>query len=58
MIGDLQRRMGRLDAADVNADDIAVREPTLDDVFLALTGQEIPLDEAEEQTGDHEEVRA
>jgi ABC-2 type transport system ATP-binding protein len=41
----LRRRRGaiaeavrRLDEAGVGVDDIAVREPTLDDVFLALTG--------------------
>ena len=28
----------RLQAAGVGADDVAVRRPTLDDVFLSLTG--------------------
>jgi ABC-2 type transport system ATP-binding protein len=28
----------RLDAAGVRIDDIAIQRPTLDDVFLALTG--------------------
>ena len=28
----------RLDAAGIALDDLAVRRPTLDDVFLALTG--------------------
>ncbi|HEV2930395.1 MAG TPA: daunorubicin/doxorubicin resistance ABC transporter ATP-binding protein DrrA, partial [Propionibacteriaceae bacterium] len=28
----------RLDAADLGLSDLAVRRPTLDDVFLALTG--------------------
>ena len=31
--------LGALDAARVEIDDIAVREPTLDEVFLALTGR-------------------
>ena len=30
--------MRRLDDAGVGIDDIAVRRPTLDDVFIALTG--------------------
>jgi ABC-2 type transport system ATP-binding protein len=29
----------RLDAAEVAADDVALRRPTLDDVFLSLTGR-------------------
>jgi ABC-2 type transport system ATP-binding protein len=29
----------RLDAAEVAADDVALRRPTLDDVFLTLTGR-------------------
>ncbi len=59
--GTIMEAVRKLDAAGVNADDIAVREPTLDDVFLALTGQEIPPEEAqdgEQQTGDNEEVRS
>jgi ABC-2 type transport system ATP-binding protein len=42
----------RLDAAGVGVDDIALRRPTLDDVFLALTGHaaEEPDDDAEETT--------
>ena len=30
--------MRRLDDAGVDVDDLALRRPTLDDVFLALTG--------------------
>ena len=41
----------RLDAAGVGIDDIALRRPTLDDVFIALTGHA-----AEEPAG--EEVAA
>jgi ABC-2 type transport system ATP-binding protein len=53
----LRRRRGaiaeavrRLDEAGAGIDDIAVREPTLDDVFLALTGHaaEPEADEAEQ----------
>jgi ABC-2 type transport system ATP-binding protein len=36
--GDIAEAVRRLDAADVRIADIAVRRPTLDDVFLVLTG--------------------
>ena len=42
----------RLDEASLKVDDIALRRPTLDDVFLALTGhgaEELPLSENEER---------
>lgn len=42
----------RLDAAGVDVDDAVVRRPTLDDVFLALTGR------AAEPEGDHGEGEA
>ena len=35
----------RLDAAAVAVASVAVREPTLDDVFLQLTGQPVSLNE-------------
>ena len=35
----------RLDEAGITIDDIALRRPTLDDVFLRLTGQAIEHDE-------------
>jgi ABC-2 type transport system ATP-binding protein len=35
----LKRALVALDAAGVEVDDIALRQPTLDEVFLALTGQ-------------------
>jgi ABC-2 type transport system ATP-binding protein len=34
----LREALGRLEAAGVEADDLAIRPPTLDEVFLALTG--------------------
>jgi ABC-2 type transport system ATP-binding protein len=37
-----------LDAAGVKVDDVAVRRPTLDDVFLQLTGHTIDDDEPAE----------
>ena len=43
----------RLDAVNVAVDDIAVRRPTLDDVFLTLTGR--PAEEAAEEAADQEE---
>jgi ABC-2 type transport system ATP-binding protein len=40
-----------LDQAGVGVDDIAVRRPTLDDVFLALTGHAAEIEEpADEPT--------
>jgi ABC-2 type transport system ATP-binding protein len=50
----------RLDGAGVGIADIAVRRPTLDDVFIALTGHaaEPEQAEAEEEPGDEREERA
>ena len=39
--GVLTRAVRELDAAGVDPDDIGFRRPTLDEVFLALTGREI-----------------
>jgi ABC-2 type transport system ATP-binding protein len=55
--GAISAAVRRLDAAGVGIDDIALRRPTLDDVFIALTGhaaEEEPAPEAPEP----EEVRA
>jgi ABC-2 type transport system ATP-binding protein len=38
--GAIMEAVRRLDDADVRVDDVAVRRPTLDDVFLALTGHQ------------------
>ena len=46
----------RLDAEGIVVDDIAVRRPTLDDVFLTLTGR--PAEEAAEQDPQAAEVAA
>jgi ABC-2 type transport system ATP-binding protein len=45
--GDIAEAVRRLDAASVGIADIAVRRPTLDDVFMSLTGHaaEEPRDE-------------
>jgi ABC-2 type transport system ATP-binding protein len=45
-----------LDAQGIGVDDIAVRRPTLDDVFLTLTGR--PAEEAAEASAQTEEVAA
>jgi ABC-2 type transport system ATP-binding protein len=50
--GVLTRAIRELDAADVRVDDIGFRRPTLDEVFLALTGRPA------EVTTSAEEVRA
>ena len=41
----LQEAVRRLDAASIVPDDIALLKPTLDDVFLALTGRAPAADE-------------
>jgi ABC-2 type transport system ATP-binding protein len=49
--GAIAEAVRRLDGADVGVEDIALRRPTLDDVFISLTGhaaEEEPADEAEE----------
>jgi ABC-2 type transport system ATP-binding protein len=43
----------RLDEADVDVDDITLRRPTLDDVFLSLTGH---VAEAEPSEDEREEA--
>jgi ABC-2 type transport system ATP-binding protein len=46
----LRDALGALDAAGVAVDDIALRPPTLDEVFLALTGQELTPTDADTDT--------
>jgi ABC-2 type transport system ATP-binding protein len=48
----------RLNAAGVGIEDITVRRPTLDDVFLALTGHRAEEEAAEDDTATPEEVAA
>ncbi|GIK77304.1 MAG: ATP-binding cassette domain-containing protein [Acidobacteria bacterium] len=48
----------RLDGAGVDADDVAIRRPTLDDVFLTLTGRELSEEESGQSEEDREEVAA
>ncbi|MBT9256194.1 ATP-binding cassette domain-containing protein [Phycicoccus sp. MAQZ13P-2] len=44
----LRTLLDRLDDAQVRVDDLTIRTPDLDDVFLALTGRPTPADPAEE----------
>ena len=53
--GVIAEAVRRLDDAGVGIDDIALRRPTLDDVFLALTGHAAEEEPAAEPT---EEVAA
>jgi ABC-2 type transport system ATP-binding protein len=48
--GTIMEAARRLDQAGIDADDLAVRRPTLDDVFLTLTGREL----SEHESGEHE----
>ena len=57
--GGIAEAVRRLDGAGVGIDDIAVRRPTLDDVFITLTGHAAePGEEEEEQRDDELEERA
>jgi ABC-2 type transport system ATP-binding protein len=51
--GAIAQAVRRLDAAGIGIDDIAVHRPTLDDVFLTLTGHS-----AEESEREAEEEEA
>ena len=53
--GAIVEAVRRLDHASVGVDDLAVRRPTLDDVFIALTGHAAEEDR-EDGTGEHEPV--
>jgi ABC-2 type transport system ATP-binding protein len=46
----------RLDARGIGIDDIAMRRPTLDDVFLSLTGKPPEPEDETDPTGEHSEV--
>ena len=47
-----------LDEAGVDIDDVALRRPTLDDVFLSLTGHAAERTEPDERGGRDELARA
>jgi ABC-2 type transport system ATP-binding protein len=55
--GVIAEAVRRLDDADVAIEDIALRRPTLDDVFIALTGHAAE-EEPPTETPEQEEVRA
>jgi ABC-2 type transport system ATP-binding protein len=50
--GGIAEAVRRLDGAGVGIDDIAVRRPTLDDVFIALTGHAAEHENGERADGD------
>jgi ABC-2 type transport system ATP-binding protein len=54
--GDIAEAVRRLDAAEVQIADIAVRRPTLDDVFLSLTGH--AAEPSEEERAEEREEEA
>jgi ABC-2 type transport system ATP-binding protein len=50
--GVIAEAVRRLDEVDVCVEDIALRRPTLDDVFIALTGRAAEQEEPDEETRD------
>jgi ABC-2 type transport system ATP-binding protein len=57
--GLLARVVLALDDQGIAINDLGVRKPTLDDVFLQLTGRELSLDESTEtQVVDKERIAA
>jgi ABC-2 type transport system ATP-binding protein len=54
--GAIMEAVRRLDDAGVGVEDLGVRRPTLDEVFLSLTGHEAVT--TEEENGEREEVPA
>ena len=54
--GGIAEAVRRLDAAGVGVSDIAVRRPTLDDVFISLTGH--AAEQSEEEQAEREEAAA
>jgi ABC-2 type transport system ATP-binding protein len=56
--GDIAEAVRRLDTAAVQIADIAVRRPTLDDVFITLTGRSAEESEHEGEDAEDQEVAA
>ena len=53
--GDLMELLRRLDAADIRLSEVALRRPTLDDVFLRLTGHVADGEEDDEDRPDYDD---
>ncbi|HQV20123.1 MAG TPA: daunorubicin ABC transporter ATP-binding protein, partial [Gordonia sp. (in: high G+C Gram-positive bacteria)] len=49
-LGDLTRAAGWLDDSKISVDDLGLARPSLDDVFLALTGHRAEDDEKDTDT--------
>jgi ABC-2 type transport system ATP-binding protein len=56
--GTIMEAARRLDQMGIDADDVAIRRPTLDDVFLTLTGRELSSETDDQADSDREEVPA
>jgi len=56
--GAIAEAVRRLDEADVGVDDLTLRRPTLDDVFISLTGRAAAEEEAEDDAMAREEAPA
>jgi ABC-2 type transport system ATP-binding protein len=56
--GIIAEAVRRLDDAGIGIDDIALRRPTLDDVFIALTGHKAEEESTDDTESAAEEVRA
>ncbi len=52
--GAIAAAVRRLDTEQISIDDIAIRRPTLDDVFLTLTGHRSENGEAAQETDEHQ----
>lgn len=46
---ELYELLGRMQKADINVESVSLHKPTLDDVFLKLTGQAVSSDDKEEE---------
>jgi ABC-2 type transport system ATP-binding protein len=53
--GSIAKAVRRLDNAGISVDDLAVRQPTLDDVFISLTGHAAEHENGDRQNGDRPE---
>ncbi len=56
--GTIMEAARRLEQRGLGADDVAIRRPTLDDVFLTLTGREISSEADEQTDAEREEAPA